>query len=97
MDDDSNSSSSSSSPNPPPKTSQEIEAELRAYFGSEFYRKDFTFEGMIGSGSYGFTFRLVEKFSPTKSRRLAMKVAQPGKEGELKNEIRFLTVGTEGL
>ncbi|KAI1774025.1 kinase-like domain-containing protein [Hypoxylon cercidicola] len=70
------------------KSADDIEAELRAHFATQ-YRK-FTFEGLIGRGAFGLAFRLVEKVSENKVRRLAVKRSLPRKEDDLRNEIRYL-------
>ncbi|KAI0887837.1 uncharacterized protein GGS22DRAFT_185218 [Annulohypoxylon maeteangense] len=53
------------------KTIEEIEAELRTHFATQYQR--FTFEGLIGRGAFGLTFSAIEKLSLTTYRRIAIK------------------------
>ncbi|KAI0007761.1 hypothetical protein F4779DRAFT_619267 [Xylariaceae sp. FL0662B] len=56
-----------------------------------------TFEGLIGYGAFGLTFGLVEKLSANRARRLAVKrSSQPQREGDLRNEIEWLTDSSRG-
>ncbi|KAI1376332.1 kinase-like domain-containing protein, partial [Hypoxylon crocopeplum] len=71
------------------KTAEEIENELRKHFAVQ-HRK-FTFEGLIGQGKFGLTFRAVEQLSQNSSRRLAIKrSSRPERDDDLRNEITWL-------
>ncbi|KAI1767527.1 hypothetical protein GGR53DRAFT_97566 [Hypoxylon sp. FL1150] len=61
---------------------------MRAHFAIQHLR--FTFDGQIGRGANGLAFRLVERTSSTRSRKLVVKRALPGREEDLRNEISYL-------
>ncbi|KAI0838059.1 kinase-like domain-containing protein [Hypoxylon sp. FL0890] len=67
----------------------QIEAELRTHFAVQW--RKYTFEGLLGRGAFGLTFRVVEKLSADKFRRLAIKRSlRPRQEDDLRNEIEWL-------
>ncbi|KAI1141033.1 kinase-like domain-containing protein [Hypoxylon sp. FL0543] len=67
----------------------DIEAELRTHFAVQWRR--YTFERFLGRGAFGITFRLIERLSANKTRRLAVKRSlTPQREAELQNEIDWL-------
>ncbi|XXG93903.1 hypothetical protein Hte_000153 [Hypoxylon texense] len=50
---------------------------------------------LLGAGGFGLAFRLIENFKDSeteedKTRQLVMKIARPGSEAELRNEITYL-------
>ncbi|KAI0109403.1 hypothetical protein F4776DRAFT_667716 [Hypoxylon sp. NC0597] len=71
------------------KSVEELEDEQRTHFAVQWCK--YTFEGLIGRGAFGLTFRLIEKLSANRSRRLAIKRSlRPQREDDLRNEIEWL-------
>ncbi|KAI1417187.1 kinase-like domain-containing protein [Hypoxylon sp. FL1857] len=71
------------------KPIHELENDLRKHFAVQW--RKYKFEGLIGRGAFGLTFRVVEKLGANRSRRLAIKRAlRPQQEDDLRNEIEWL-------
>ncbi|KAI2472901.1 hypothetical protein F4781DRAFT_293271 [Annulohypoxylon bovei var. microspora] len=71
------------------RTIEDIEAELRAHFATQYQR--FIFQGLIGRGAFGLTFCAVERLSMDTCRRIAIKRSlDPRREDDLRNEITWL-------
>ncbi|KAI1211446.1 uncharacterized protein F4807DRAFT_420405 [Annulohypoxylon truncatum] len=71
------------------RTIDDIEADLRAHFATQYQK--FTFQGLIGRGAFGLTFSAIEKLSLTTYRRIAIKRSvNPRHDDDLRNEITWL-------
>ncbi|KAI1457018.1 hypothetical protein F4805DRAFT_204046 [Annulohypoxylon moriforme] len=71
------------------RTVEEIEADLRAHFATQY--QIFTFQGLIGRGAFGLTFSAIEKLSLNSYRRIAIKRSVDSKrDDDLRNEITWL-------